>query len=115
MKAQALFIQAVTLHQQGRLGEAQALYETLLKSNARHADALHLLGVIAAQTGQHQRAADLIAKAIAINPGNAGYYGNRGNTLLALKQYAAAIDCYDQAIKLQPDFADAYGLSLIHI
>jgi len=109
MKAQALFIQAVTLHQQGRLGEAQALYETLLKSNARHADALHLLGVIAAQTGQHQRAADLIAKAIAINPGNAGYYSNRGNALLALKQYEAAIGCYDQAIRIQPDFADAYG------
>ena len=109
MKAQALFIQAVTLHQQGRLGEAQALYETLLKSNARHADALHLLGVVAAQTGNHQRAADLIAKAIAINPGNAGYFSNRGNALLALKQYEAAIGCYDQAIRIQPDFADAYG------
>jgi predicted O-linked N-acetylglucosamine transferase (SPINDLY family) len=109
MKAQALFIQAVTLHQQGRLGEAQALYETLLKSNARHADALHLLGVVAAQAGNHQRAADLIAKAIAINPGNAGYYSNRGTALLALKQYEAAIGCYDQAIRIQPDFADAYG------
>ena len=114
MNYQAQYIQAVTLHQQGRLKEAQAIYEALLAEHG-HPDVLHLLGVIAAQTGNHQRAADLIAKAIAINPGNAGYYSNRGNALLALKQYAAAIDCYDQAIKLQPDFADAYsnrGISL---
>jgi predicted O-linked N-acetylglucosamine transferase (SPINDLY family) len=109
MNHQAQYIQAVTLHQQGRLNEAQAIYEALLADHPGHADVLHLLGVIAAQTGNHQRAADLIAKAIALNPGNAGYYANRGNALLALKQYAAAIDCYDQAIKLQPDFADAYG------
>ena len=104
-KLQQQFMQAVALHQQGKLQEAGAIYEAILKVLPRHPDALHLLGVIAAQTGQHQRASDLIAKAIAINPGNAGYYSNRGNALLALKQYAAAIDCYDQAIKLQPDFA----------
>ena len=108
-KLQQQFMQAIALHQQGKLQEAGLLYEAVLKVLPRHPDALHLLGVVAAQTGNHQRAAELIAKAIAINPGNAGYYSNRGNALLAIKQYDVAIDCYDRAIKLQQDFADAYG------
>jgi hypothetical protein len=39
---------AIGLHQRGLLGEAQAIYETLLRRDPAHADALHLLGLTAA-------------------------------------------------------------------
>ena len=72
---------AIELHQQGKLDQAQAMYRKLLAINPRNADALHLLGVIAYQTGNHQAAVDLISQAIEIIPNAASYYSNRGNAL----------------------------------
>ena len=107
-KLQQQFMQAVALHQQGKLQEAGAIYEAILKVLPRHPDALHLLGVVALQTGQYQRAADLIGKAIAINPKEVGYYINRGNALHALNQLESAVASFDRAVSLQPNIAEAY-------
>ena len=63
--------QAIALHQQGRLGEAKEMYESILKVNPMHFDALHLLGIVAAQSKNPQLAADLMARAIDINPNEA--------------------------------------------
>ena len=41
---------AMTLHQQGQLGQAQLLYEDVLNSEPEHADCQHLLGLIFIQT-----------------------------------------------------------------
>src|SRR5437867_1473861 len=40
-------------HQSGRLAEAEAIYRQILAVEPRHADALHLLGVIAHQVGRN--------------------------------------------------------------
>src|ERR1035437_6437316 len=101
--------QAIAFHQNGQLPQAQALYEEILTTQPKHFDSLHLLGVIAYQTKQYQRAADLIGKAIELYPKNAAFYCNRGNALKELKQLAAAIASYDKAIVLNPDFAEAYS------
>ena len=100
---------AIALHQQGQLDQAQAIYLQLLKIEPRHADALHLLGVIAYQTGNHQAAVDMIAQAIGINPNVTSYYYNRGNALKELKQLAAAVASYNKAIELKPDYAEPYS------
>ncbi len=41
---------AVTLHQQGKLRDAEALYREVLAETPEHVDALHLLGVLKAQS-----------------------------------------------------------------
>ena len=61
---QAKFNQGVALHQQGRLAEAERIYEEVLRQQPNHFDALHLLGVIAVQTRRTERAVELIGKAI---------------------------------------------------
>ena len=68
-QALATFELALALHQQGRLAEARQHYEEVLAVLPGHFDALHLLGVIAAQTNDNRRAVELIGKAIAIYPG----------------------------------------------
>ncbi len=103
-----LLQQAVALHQNGQLAQAQAIYLDILKSQPKHFDALHLLGVIALHTKNYQSAVDLIDKAIETYPSNANAYYNRGNALKELKQLDAAVASYDQAIRLKPDYADAY-------
>ena len=55
-------------HQAGRLAEAEAIYRQVLAQFPDHADALHLLGVLACQAGRPDAAIELIGRAIAINP-----------------------------------------------
>ncbi len=107
-QAKAKFNEALALHRQGELAQAEAIYKKVLKLQPKHVDALHLLGVIAGQMGKYQLAADLIGKAIKIQPNNAAFYSNRGNALHELKQVDAALASFDQAIAIKPDFVDAF-------
>lgn len=90
------------------MAQAQEIYRQVLAIHPQHFDALHLLGVIAYQTGNHPQALGLIDRAIAIYPHNAASYSNRGNALLALSRSDEALDSYDRAIELKPDYAEAY-------
>ena len=109
MQAQASFQKAMALHQQGRFEEARAHYLEVLKLFPQHFDSLHLLGVIAYQTGNHQAAVELIGMAIGIHPSAAAFYSNRANALLALGRAEDALEDYDKAVALQPDFAQAHA------
>ena len=100
--------QANTFHQRGQLATAQALYEDILRVQPRHFDALHLLGVIAAQTKNPAKAANLIGKAIEIDARHAEAHFNRGNVLKQLEQWNAALAGYDRAIAIKPDFSEAH-------
>jgi tetratricopeptide (TPR) repeat protein len=72
------FVSAVTLHQAGRLSEAEGIYRNILAIDPKHLDSLHLLGVIALQFGQHDVAVELIGQAVAANKRNAEYHNNLG-------------------------------------
>ncbi len=100
--------EAVALHQQGQLVQAQTLYEQVLRHDPHNFDALHLLGVLACQTRDAQRAVTLIQKALAIDGGSADAHLNLGAALQQLAQPEAALASYERAIALQPDHAGAY-------
>jgi len=100
---------AIGLHQKGQLSQAQAIYERLLRINPGHADALHLLGLVAYQQKHFDEALALIGRAIAASPASAAFYANRGIVLQELKQFEAAIADHDKAIALKPDDTDAYN------
>lgn len=108
-KAQSKLNEAVTLHQHGQLSQAQGLYDEILNTYPKQVDCLHLSGVIAYQTRNHQRALDLISKAIALSPNDASFYSNLGLVLKELNQLDAAISSFDKAIALQPGYAEAYN------
>ncbi len=84
------------------------MYEGILKVQSRNYQVLHLLGLVAAQTGNFQAAVDLIGRAIEIFPDNADFYVNHGNALKSLQQIDAAIASYEKAIAIKPDHAQAY-------
>jgi tetratricopeptide (TPR) repeat protein len=102
------FQQALALHESGQIARAQAMYEAILKKQPKHADALHLLGLMAARGNDPKRAAVLIGKAIQADPGNPVAYFNRGSVLQQLKQWDAALDSFDKAIGMHPEFAAVY-------
>ncbi len=86
---------AMALHQKGQLQQAKVGYE-----------ALHLLGLVAVQTGKFAEAVDLIGKAKDIFPHDADFFANRGLAQQQLQQREAALASYDQAIALNPGVAE---------
>lgn len=104
----ALFEQAIRLHQQGQLAQANQMYNAILQVNSRHFGALHMLGVLAYQTGHHQAACDLIGQAIEQQPRDPAPYVNCGLALGALGLREEALAHFDRAIALRSDFAEAH-------
>lgn len=100
---------AVQHHNAGRLSEAESLYQKVLKADPNQPDALHLLGVLAAQVGKKDIAADLITKAVNIQPENADAHSNLGNALKDLGKLYEAVDCYNKALAIRPDNAVAHA------
>ena len=103
------FTLALQHHQTGRLADAEAIYLKILAAQPNHADALHLLGVIAHQLGRHGLAAERIRQAISIAPGNPAAHSNLGEAYRALGQLDAAMTAYRHALELRPDYPDAYN------
>jgi tetratricopeptide (TPR) repeat protein len=112
---EAKFTEASALHQQGKLAEAERIYGDVLRRQPNHFDALHRLAVIAAQTGQTERAAELFKRAIKLNSTIPTIHRNLGMALFELKRFREALASYDRAIALKPDYAECYnsrGLAL---
>jgi tetratricopeptide (TPR) repeat protein len=101
--------QAVALHREGRLDEAEKIYRALLEERPRDADLHHLLGLIASAMGRHSDAVRRIGEAIAIAPKNADFHNNLGNALFALGQLAPAELSFHESIRLDPGVPDYYG------
>lgn len=106
---QLKFQQAIALHQQGKLSEAERLYADILQDDPAHFDAVHLLGVIALQTQRDQRCVDLITYAIGLNASMAEAHCNLGNAFRNLKRFDEALAAYERAIALKPHLADAHN------
>lgn len=101
--------QAMALHQQGRLADAERLYQAIAQRRPDDAQVRHLLGIVALQTGRFECAAEQIAAAIARDPGVADAYNNRAIALRRLGRPEEALDSLDKAIELQPDNAEAHN------
>jgi tetratricopeptide (TPR) repeat protein len=106
-RAAGLFATGLAHHQGGRLAQAETLYRETLALQPDHADALHLLGVIASQVGRHDVAVDLIGRAISHNRVSSLYYCNHGLALAGLRRFEEAIESYDRALSLRPGGAEA--------
>jgi tetratricopeptide (TPR) repeat protein len=101
--------EAVVHHKAGRISEAERLYRQVLAVNPKHADALHLLGVISQQGGRNDVALDLIGKAIALNDRVADYHCNIGSAHCGLGRWEEGIAHYNRAIALDPRHALTYN------
>jgi protein O-GlcNAc transferase len=100
--------QAMALHQEGRLAEAEKLYRDILHHDPTDADTWHLLGILALQSGRPEPAAALIARAIELNDRIAAAYSNRAIALRRLGRRTEALASLDGAIALEPGNADAH-------
>lgn len=106
--AQALDL-AVQHHNAGRLDEAEEIYNQILAALPDQQDALHLLGLVANERGDNERAADLIERAIAIAPEVGEMHGNLALVLQDLGRLEEAAERLERALALSPDFAEGHN------
>jgi tetratricopeptide (TPR) repeat protein len=99
--------EALSLHQQGRLRDAEKLYTRVLKAAPDNFDALHLLGLIKAQSGQMGEAYRLMSAALKINPNVPDVLINFANVLHGLKRDDEALASIDKALALRPGDPEA--------
>jgi tetratricopeptide (TPR) repeat protein len=104
----AMVQDALRHHQEGRLADAERIYQEILSVDPEQADSLHLLGMIAYQNGRHENAVELIRKAIAIKGNAATFHSNLGNVLQSQRKLAEAGACYQRALVLRPDLAETW-------
>ena len=102
-----LLVRGFGLHQKGDLIAAGEIYSQILKIQPAHFDALHLSGLIAAQSNQLDIALKLILKAVSISPNNAPAKCNLGNVYLNSGKYELAIESYSNALKLKSNYEEA--------
>src|SRR5262245_3544951 len=99
---------AVQHHQAGRLHEAEQTYLQILAVDPDHAEAVHLLGVIAIQLGRADVAVEHIRRAIELNGSNHVFHSDLGNAFKAQGMLNEAVDSFCRAIGLKPDYADGH-------
>ena len=99
---------ALEHHRAGRLAQAEAIYREVLRHDPRHADALHLLGMLAAQAGHVERGIELIRQAITVAPDAAHYHSNLGNLLRTAGRHDEAAACFRESLRVAPDNAETW-------
>jgi protein O-GlcNAc transferase len=103
-----MFATAMQHHRGGRLGEAESLYRQILQADSNHADALHMLGVLAHQTGRQEIAIEMISRAIAHNAQVPAFHNNLGNAYAAAGKWQDAETSYRRALDQKRDYAEAH-------
>jgi len=104
----ALLREAARLHQAGDLDAARQGYEAVLRQEPDQPDALHLLGVLCDQRGDHEHAIDLIGRAVALRPEQAEQHGNLATALLGAGKTDQAEASYRRAVAIEPRYVEGH-------
>jgi predicted TPR repeat methyltransferase len=99
---------ALTAHQEGRLGVAEAGYLELLAGNPDDPDALHFLGLLRMQQQRPADAIGLVQRSLERAPQNAHAWNNLGNLYVTQDNDAAAIDAYLKALSIDFEISPAW-------
>ena len=95
--------QAMEHHRAGRLPQAEALY----KQQARHPEALYLLGLLYQQAGKPDDAVTAITQAIGKAPANAAYYFALDSLYRELNRLPELQSSYQRLLDLEPRNVEA--------
>ncbi len=104
-----LFTEAHQHYVAERWSEAEALLDIVVLLDQGHAEAVHMAGNIAVQTGRDQLGYDLLVIAISLNPKVGGYFANLANVMCKMEHFADAIEALRKSIELDPNNAIAYS------
>jgi tetratricopeptide (TPR) repeat protein len=91
----------------GFLADADELCRRVLSAEPDNAEASHLLGLIAHQSGRLSEAIDHLRRAVALAPGQSLYHANLGEMCRLAGRTEEAIAAGRRALALTPDYPEA--------
>jgi tetratricopeptide (TPR) repeat protein len=103
------FREAVALHDRGRMGEAEQRYESVLRVDGRHFQALYRLGLIRMQQGRFGDAVSLFRRALKVERRSAHAHLHLGAALTGTNSHEEAIRHYKKALALMPDAPEIHN------
>ncbi len=98
---------AVEMHRAGQFEEAARLYQDVLSREHENAEALHMLGVLYHQRGDHARAIELIGRAVFLRPASHVYHANLAEAYRAHGDFELAANSCRLALAIWPDYPEA--------
>jgi Flp pilus assembly protein TadD len=99
-----------------RLNEASGICEDVLAASPDYPAALALLGIVTAMKNDHERAIELLRKAISLRPGVPSWYAHLSSMCRATYRMEEAVSAGQESIRLDPNNADhLVNMSLVFI
>lgn len=105
--SQSLLDEALRLHDQGALAQAEALFQEILRQEPGHFIALHQLGVLRNQQGDFEGGAAKLEAALRLTPRSALAHFNLGISLGHLARPEEALAHYHYSLALKADQPEA--------
>jgi protein O-GlcNAc transferase len=115
---QLMLQQAIQAFQSGNLERADSILKKVLQADSKNLPALHILGLIRVSQANHREAADLLGKAVKINPNDPSIRFNLAKALLESGFNKESIPHHKYAVELDPNNAGAwlnYGVALSNL
>jgi predicted TPR repeat methyltransferase len=91
---------AVSHHRTGRLADAEALYEAVLRHQPERVEVLNFLGILRHQCDRLEDAARLFARVVQLAPASDGAWNNLGNVLIGLGRLDDAAAAFKSSLEL---------------
>ena len=95
-------------HNRGQLALAENCYRHVLTLDINNVDALHMLGVVALQSGAFDESIRLLKRAARKDPRDSTILVNLGSAYQEARRQDDARDAYKAALKLKPNLAIAH-------
>lgn len=100
---------------EGRLDEAETVLNRMLEEAPEDAAALHQLGIVTFRRGDALKAATLMERSVALDPGSALFHRNLCEAYRTLDRYDDALVMGQRAVALDPrDPLCRHNLSVLH-
>lgn len=109
---QALAI-ALSVQREGRLEAAAAIYRELLAVDPDNAEVVLLLAICMYDQREHGSAEQLLRRGLAKRPSDHRLHVVLGRVLKAQGRFGDAVECYQQALRLQPSGANGVSLDIM--
>src|SRR3954467_3342094 len=95
--------------QGGRLAEARALLENIVRQDPRNVEALYHVGSILLQQQQFAEATDWFMRAVVVKPDMPEIHSNLAHAFRSTGRIDEAAAALERAVKLRPNYALAWS------